>query len=39
MPMLAEYSRLGHMDAASPPEQLQSTANILAGLSGQRQSC
>ena len=27
-----------HTDAASPPEQLQSAANILAGLSGQRQS-
>ena len=38
MPMLAEYSGLGHMVAASPPEQLQLAANILAGLSGQRQS-
>ena len=27
-----------HTDAASPPEQLQSAANILAGLSGQRHS-
>ncbi|CAL5223612.1 g6152 [Coccomyxa viridis] len=27
-----------HTDAASPPEQLQSAANILAGLSGQRPS-
>ena len=27
-----------HTDAASPPEQLQSAANILAGLSSQRPS-
>lgn len=34
----AAPGRRGHTDAASPPEQLQSAANILAGLSGQRQS-
>lgn len=37
MPMLAKCSRLSHMDACSPPEQLQSAAKSLAGLSGQRQ--
>ena len=35
MQMLAECSRLSHMDVASPSEQL--AAESLAGLSGQRQ--